>query len=330
MKAVVWTGYGGPGVLKLAEVEKPVPKDNEVLIKIIATTVTAGDCEVRSLRVAYWLWLPLRLSLGFFKPKKRILGMEFAGVVEAVGKEVTHLSKGDNVFASSGMDFGSYAEYICFPGDLPIAKKPNNMTFQEAACVPIGGLNALHYLRLANIKKGEKVLVYGATGSIGTFAVQLAKHFGGVVTAVGSARNLDMIRDVGAVEAFDYQKTDFTKLGKRFDVIFDVVGKAPFFRTMKCLNKNGRLLLASPKLSQLLFGSWLTKRNKDGKKVITTFPEDTSDDLFYLKELIESGKIRSVIDRQYPLVQIPDAHRYVEKGQKGGHVVISVQKEPAT
>jgi NADPH:quinone reductase-like Zn-dependent oxidoreductase len=329
MKAIVWTKYGPPNVLELREVEKPTPKDNEVLIRIHATTVTAGDCELRSLKFPIYLSLPIRLWRGFLKPRENsILGTELAGEIEAVGKDVNRFKEGDQVFGSAGMDIGTNAEYICLPeepGEMEggVAIKPANMTYEEAATVPFGGRDALHFLRKGNIKSGHKILINGAGGSIGTFAVQLAKHFGAEVTAVDSTEKLDMLLSIGADQVIDYTQEDFTKSGEVYDVIFDVVGTISFSRCEGSISKNGTYLLANPLGSQMVLGP-LT-RMTSSKKVIMQTASPTTQELIFLRELVEAGKIKSVIDRSYPLEQIAAAHSFVEKGGKKGNVVITVE-----
>jgi NADPH:quinone reductase-like Zn-dependent oxidoreductase len=327
MKAIVWTKYGPPDGLELREVEKPTPKDTELLIKIYATTVTAGDCELRSLKFPIYLNLAMRLWRGFLKPRENsILGTELAGEIEAVGKHVKRFKEGDHVFGSAGMDFGANAEYICLPeepGEMEggVAIKPANMTYEEAATVPFGGRDALHFLRKGNIQSGQKVLINGAGGSIGTFGVQLAKHFGAEVTAVDSTGKLDMLRSIGADQVVDYTQEDFTKNGEIYDVIFDVVGTVSFSRSESSITQNGTYLLANP-TSQMVRGLWT--RMTSSKRVVMETASGTTEDLIFLRELIEAGKIRTVIDRTYPLEQTAEAHRYVEKGGKKGNVVITV------
>jgi 2-desacetyl-2-hydroxyethyl bacteriochlorophyllide A dehydrogenase len=321
MKAIVFTQYGPPDVLQLKEVEKPTPKDNEVLIRIDATTVTAADCELRSLKLPIWLRLPIRIYLGLIRPRNKILGQELAGEIEAVGKDVKRLRKGDQVFAWTGLGLGAYAEYTCRPEKGMLAIKPANMTYEEAAAIPLGGLNALHFLRKGNVQSGQKVLILGAGGSIGTFAVQLARYFGAEVTAVDSTGKLDMLRSIGADQVIDYTQEDFTKNGETYDVIFDVVGKSSFTRSVRSLKHNGRYLLANPRLSQMVRGLWTSRSSK---KVIFGAASEKTEDLILLKELIEAGEIQSVIDRGYPLEHIAEAHRYVDTGHKKGNVVITV------
>ncbi|UCH59606.1 MAG: NAD(P)-dependent alcohol dehydrogenase [Anaerolineales bacterium] len=329
MKAIVWTKYGSPDVLEFRDVEKPVPKPNEVLIKIYATTVTAGDCEMRALKFPFILSLPMRLWIGFSKPKPdTIPGTELAGEIEAVGADVKEFKVGDQVFGSAGMGFGANAEYICLPekpGEMEggVAIKPANMTYEEAATVPFGGRDALHFLRLGNLQPGQKILINGAGGSIGTFAVQLARHFGAQVTAVDSTAKLDMLRSLGADRVIDYTREDFTKNSQVYDVIFDVVGTLSFSRSAKSIKRDGTYLLANPVNSQMLRGLWV--RMTSSRKVVMQTASGTIAALTYLRELIEAGIIRTFIDRSYPLEQIVEAHRYVETGQKQGNVVITVK-----
>ncbi len=326
MRAVVYTKYGSPDVLEVREVVRPIPKDNEVLIKVHATTVTKGDCELRSPKIPNLIWLLVRIFFGLIRPRKKILGAYLSGEVEAVGKDVKLFGKGDQVFAGMGARFGGYAEYVCLPEDGTVATKPANMTYEEAAVVPIGGLNALHYLRKGNIRSGEKVLINGAGGSFGTFAVQLAKYFGAEVTGVDSTEKLDMVRSIGADHVIDYTKEDFTRSGETYDVIFDVVAKSSLSRSVRSLKRNGRYLMTNPGgLSQMVRG--LVTSMTSSKKVIFQFAREPAEDLIFLKELIEAGKTRSVIDRRYPLERISEAHRYVESGQKKGDVVITLERD---
>ena len=331
MRAIVWTKYGPPDVLQLKEVAKPTPKDKEVLIRIYATTVTAADCELRSLNIPIALTLPVRIYLGLRRPRISILGQELAGEIEAVGKDVTRFRKGDQVFAWTGFRLGAYAEYTCLPEGGFVAIKPSNMTYEEAAALPVGGLEAAHFLRKGNIQSGQKVLINGAGGSIGTFAIQIAKHFGADVTGVDSTEKLDMLRSIGADQVIDYTQEDFTRSGETYDVIFDVVGKSSFSRSVKSLKPNGRYLLGNPGLSQQVRARWTSMPSS--KKVISwaaRAASESTEDLDFLKDLIEAGKLKSVIDRRYPLEQVAEAHRYVEKGHKKGNVVITVGRNNIT
>jgi NADPH:quinone reductase-like Zn-dependent oxidoreductase len=332
VKAIIWTRYGPPDVLELREVEKPAPKDHEVLIKVRATTATAGDCEMRSLRFPLYLSLPMRAFVGLRRPTRvTTLGMELAGEIESIGKDVKLFRKGDQVFGITGLSFGTYAEYMCLP-EAPeegaLAAKPANLSYEEAAAVPVGGLEALHYLRKARIQSGEEVLVNGAGGTIGTFAVQLAKYFGAEVTGVDSTGKLDMLRSIGADHVIDYTQEDFTRSGKTYGVIFDVVGKSSYSRSIRSLKENGRYLLANPGLSDRVRGPWTSKRSS--KRVVIGYASSKTEDLVFLRELIEVGTIRPIIDRCYPLEQTAEAHRYVEKGGKKGNVVITVEHAGST
>lgn len=328
MKAIVWTKYGSPDVLQLKEIAKPAPKANEVLIKIHATTVTAGDCEARNLKMPILIGLPMRMYVGLRKPNRiTVLGQELAGEIEAIGKDVKRFKVGDQVFGTTGLGFGAYAEYICLPEESTmgvLATKPANMTYEEAAAVPTGGLEALHFIRKGNIRRGEKVLVIGAGGSIGTFAVQLARYFGGEVTGVDSTSKLEMLRSIGADHVIDYTREDFTRNGETYDVIFDVPGKSSFSGSIRSLKQKGRYLLANPGLSHTLQGPWTSMRS--GKKVIFGAASQRTEDLVFLRDLIEAGQIKTVIDRRYSLEQIPEGHRYVDTGQKKGNIVITVSQ----
>ena len=299
MKAMVWTEYGPPEVLQLKEVETPTPKDKEVLVRIYATTVTAGDCEQRSLTLPILHRLLMRAYVGLKRPKRiTILGMDVAGEIEAVGKDVKLFQAGDQVFAATGfVGMGANAEYICLPEEPEkgaLALKPANMTYEEAAAVPVGGLEALHFLRQGNIQIGQKVLINGAGGTIGTFAVQLAKYFGAEVTGVDSTSKLDMLRSIGADQVIDYTQEDFTKSGKIYDFILDVVGKSSYSGSIRSLKQNGRYLIANPRPSQMVRGRWTSMRSS--KKVIVGAASEKTEDLIFLKELIEAGKMKLVID----------------------------------
>lgn len=323
MKAIALTKYGSPDGLQLTEVEKPVPRDNEVLIRVRATTVTAGDAEIRTLNFPSWLMLLIRLYVGFIKPRNFILGQELSGDVEAVGKNVTRFKEGDPVFGTTGFRFGAHAEYACLPEAGVLAIKPSNMTYEEATAVPVAGIEALHFMRKANIHSGEKVLIVGAGGSIGTIGVQLSRYFGAEVTGVDSTGKLDMLRSIGADHSIDYTQEDFTQSDQTYDVIFDVMGKSSFSGSIQSLKPNGRYLLGGNSgPSQLLRGRWVSMTGS--KKVIVGSASQKTEDLVFLKELIEAGKLKSVIDRRYSLEQTAEAHRYVETGQKKGNVVITV------
>ncbi|MFT5195530.1 MAG: 2-desacetyl-2-hydroxyethyl bacteriochlorophyllide A dehydrogenase [Candidatus Promineifilaceae bacterium] len=328
MKAIVWTKYGSPDGLQLRDVAKPSPKGDEVLVKIHATTVTAGDSELRRLKLPLMLSFPMRLYVGLRRPTRiTILGQELAGEVEEVGEDVKFFKKGDSVFGTTGFGFSAYAEYICLheePNAMQgaLAIKPANMNYEEAATVPTAGFEALHFLRQANIQQGQKVLIFGAGGSIGSFSVQLAKYFGAHVTAVDSSRKLDMLRSIGADEVVDYTQEDFTQNGQAYDVIIDVVGKRSFSRRLKSLKQDGVYFLANAGLSHVIIKIWSSITSR--KKVVIGSSSQKTEDLIFLKGLIEAGKIKSVIDRCYRLEHMAKAHRYVETGDKIGNVAITV------
>ena len=324
MKAIVYTKYGPPEVLQLKEIEKPVPKENEILVKIKATTVSVADIRARGFLVPSAFWLPARISLGFRGPKKKILGMELAGEVESVGENVKKFKEGDQVFAASLLSFGAYVEYICLPEDGPVSPKPDNITFEEAAAIPIGARTALFFLRKASIQSGQNVLIYGASGSVGTYAVQMAKILGANVTGVCSTRNLELVKSLGADRVIDYTKEDFSGKGEIYDVIFDTVGKSSFSACMKSLKKDGtyiNLTLFLPSVQML----W-AKLNSSIKIILGQNTPETPEPLNFLKDLVETGKLKVVIDRTYTFEEIVDAHRYVEQGHKKGNVVINLEQ----
>jgi len=322
MKAVVCPRYGAPDVLELREVAKPTPKDREVLIKVRATTVTSGDCRVRSLNFPKGFGLIGPLALGMSKPRQPILGTELAGEIESVGKDVRKLKVGDQVFAFSGAAMGCYAEYKLMPEEGAVARKPANLTYEEAATLSFGGTTALSFFRRSKVQKGDDVLINGASGGVGTSVVQLAKHFGAEVTGVCSTGNLDLVRSIGADEVIDYTKEDFTQNGRAYDVIVDTVGTAPFSRSGGSLKKGGRLLLVLSTLPDTLEGLWVSMTSD--KKVIAGPAAGRQEDVRLLARLAESGEIKPVIDRRYPLEEIVEAHRYVDTGHKRGSVVIAV------
>lgn len=323
MKAIVWTRYGPPDVLQLQEVEKPSPKENEVLIRVHAATVTLGDCELRRMEGPILFALIFRLYIGLFKPKRiTILGQELAGEIEAVGKEVTRFKKGDPVFAPCLLRLGAYAEYACLPETYPVLK-PASITFEEAATIPTGGINGLDFLRAGNVQAGENILINGAGGSIGTYALQIAKSLGVEVTAVDSAEKLDMLRSVGADHVIDYTQQDFTKNGETYDVIIDVIGKSSFSRSIRSLKPNGRYVLGNPSISARIRAHWTPMTL--GKKVILALAKYKTEYYTFLIQQFQTGKIQAIIDRRYPLEQTAEAHRYVDGGHKKGNVIITVE-----
>ena len=322
MRAIVWTEYGSPDGLRLAEVDKPTPKPGQVLVRVRATTVAAGDSEVRRLNIPLMLRLPFRIYLGLLRPRRVILGQELSGEIEAIGSAVKRFQAGDQVFAVTGPGFGAYAEYIALPENGGIAFKPANMTYLEAAAAPTAGLEALYHLGKANIQPDQQVAIVGGGGSIGTFAIQLAKAYGAQVTGVDEGSKLDTMRSVGADAVFDYTRDDFTSSGRTYDVIFDVMGMSPFSRTVRSLNQHGYYLLANSNLPKKLRGLWTSGTSR--RRVLFGTARQNAEDLDELQSLIEAGKIRSVIDRCYPLEEIAEAHRYVDSGRKKGSVVVLV------
>ncbi|MEW8564018.1 MAG: NAD(P)-dependent alcohol dehydrogenase [Candidatus Thiodiazotropha sp.] len=323
MKAVVYTKYGPPEVLHVEEVVPPIPEDDELLIRVRAAEATKADCEMRGFNFQVkWFMPSLRLMLGLFKPRKRILGGYFAGEVEAIGKEVTRFNKGDSLFGSTKLRLGAYAEYMTLPQHYTLVRMPVNLTYAEAAAVPLGGLNALHFMRKAEIKSGEKVLVNGAGGSIGTFGVQIAKTMGAEVTAVDSGIKEEMLREIGADHFIDYTREDFTESEQSYDVIFSMVAKTPFKKCIKLLNRNGRYLLANPRVSDML-SSIMVSRFSD-KQAMFAFAGETEEELNTLREMIEKGEIGPTVDKVYPMEEAVEAHRSVETEQRLGSIVITL------
>jgi NADPH:quinone reductase-like Zn-dependent oxidoreductase len=329
MKAAVCTAYGPPDVLEIRDVPKPVPKDDEVLVRIRATTVSAADCELRRFDFAPWIWVPMRLGFGIRKPRRRVLGQDLAGDVEAIGTEVKSLRTGDRVFATTGISLGAYAEYIRLrehPQTGAITTMPANLDYPDAAAVPYGGGEAWGFLRKANVRSGQRVLVNGAGGSFGTFAVQLAKDLGAHVTAVDSAPKLEMLRTIGADRVIDYALEDFTEGPETYDVIFDVVRGTPSARMVRLLTEQGWLLMANPGFLQIVRARWAARGSR--KRVSFMASAFTSEDLAYLRGLVEAGRLRPVVDRRFPLEQIVEAHRYAETGQKLGNIVVVIAETP--
>jgi NADPH:quinone reductase-like Zn-dependent oxidoreductase len=326
MKAIVYEKYGPPEVLQIKEIEKPTPKSNEVLVKVHATTVTLFDCWNRSSTAPTGFGIPMRIASGIRKPKQPVLGTEFAGEIEAVGKDVKLFRKGDQVFGFTGMSSGTYVEYRCMPEDGMLAPKPANMTYEEAAAVPYGALTALYFLRKGNIQSGQKVLIFGASGGVGNYAVQISKHFGAEVTGVCSTKKIEMVKSLGADSVIDYTKEDFTQGGELYDIIFDTIGKSQFAGSARSLKKDGVYLFATFGLPRLLRILWfkLTSSKKVGPLGVV---EERTEDLIFLKQLIEAKEIKSIVDKCYPLEQMAEAHAYVETGHKKGNVVITTVKQ---
>jgi NADPH:quinone reductase-like Zn-dependent oxidoreductase len=325
MKAVVYEKYGPPNVLEFAEVAGPAPKDNEILIRIYATTVTTGDWRARSLDVPTGFRLISRLFFGIFKPRQPILGTELAGEIESVGKGVSKFKIGDQVFAYNGAGMGCHAEYKCMPEDGAVALKPSNLSYEEAAAISFGGTTALDFFRRGKLKSGEKVLINGASGGVGTAAVQVARHFGAEVTGVCSTGNVQLVRSLGANHVIDYTEEDFTQNGETYDVIVDIAGTAPYSRSKGSLKEEGRLLLVLAELSDLLQIPWVSMTSR--KKVIGGPAAERPEDLLFLAKLVEDGEFKPVIDRRYPFEQIIEAHRYVDAGHKKGNVVITLEHD---
>jgi NADPH:quinone reductase-like Zn-dependent oxidoreductase len=323
VKAITYSRYGPPDVLELSEVRKPVPKDNEVLIRVRAAEATKSDCEMRSFRFPLkWFWLPLRIALGVRKPRRQILGGYFSGEIESTGKDVTTFSVGEQVFGTAGLQLGAYAEYLALSARCAIAAKPKNMSFAEAAAVPLGGLNALHFMRRARIRPGEQVLINGAGGSIGSHAVQIAKSMGAEVTAVDSGVKEGLLRRIGADHFVDYTEEGFAGRGETFDVIFDMVPGSSYTGCIGALRPNGRYLSGNPRLSVMLRAPFTSRFTS--KTAIFAFAEETREELATLKEMIEDGRIGPIVDRVFPMERAADAHRLVETEQRRGAIVIAI------
>ena len=322
MKAVIWTRYGPPEVLQIQEVEKPAPKENEVLIKVHATTVETGDCELRRYRLHNWFYMLFRPYFGLFRPRLvKTLGQQLSGEIEALGSGVTKFKIGDAIFA--GVErMGATAEYICLPENSAIVIKPNEISFEEAAAVTVGGINALHFLKKASIQPGQKVLIYGSSGAIGTFAVQLAKHMGAEVSAVCSSGKIELVKSLGAAHIIDYTRQKLSDTHQHFDVVFDTIGKSPYAESLSVLKPGGIYLLANPTLRQQLRSYWTQLTS--GKRTTCRLAQNSAEDLNYLKQLIEQDKLKVVVDRCYPMEKIVEAHRYVEQGHKNGNVVVTI------
>jgi NADPH:quinone reductase-like Zn-dependent oxidoreductase len=323
MKAITYSTYGPPEVLQLREVTKPIPEDDEILIKVRAAEATKSDCEMRSFKFSViWFWLPLRIALGVRKPKRQILGGYFSGEIESFGKDVTRFSTGEQVFGAAGLRLGAYGEYVALPASYTIVDKPRNMSFAEAAAVPLGGLNALHFMRKAKIQAGEKLLINGAGGSIGTHAIQIAKSMGAEVTAVDSSIKEDMLRRIGADHFIDYMKEDFSRSSRTYDVIFDMVPGSSYSACIKALNPMGRYFSGNPRVSLMirsLFTTWFTD-----KSASFAFARETKEELLELREMIENGKIVSIVDQVFPMEKATEAHHRVETEQRLGAIVIEV------
>ena len=330
MKAIVCTKCGPPEVLQLQDVEKPIPNDKAMLVRIHATSVGFGDIVARNFRaisprkftMPLLFWLFAKIYFGFKKPKITILGSEFAGIIESVGKNVTLFKPGDQVFGYLGQGMGAYAEYRCMPENGCVAIKPTNMTFEEAAVVPYGAIMALNLLRKAKIQSGQKVLINGASGGIGSYAIQIAKYFGAEVTGVCGTPRLEFVKSLGADQVIDYTREDFSQQGETYDLIFDILGKSSFARCKNSLKQNGIYLLASFKMKQLYQMLWTSL--KGGKRVICSIAPGSREDLISVKEMIEAVKIKSIIEKRFSLEQAAKAHQYVESGLKKGQIVITV------
>lgn len=332
MKAIVRTEYGAPDVLHLTEVEKPTPKDNEILVRVYATSVNFGDLMARNFKaisprkfnMPFFLWLPAKIAFGLGKPIITVLGSELAGEVEAVGKDVTKFKAGDQIFAYLGMNMGANAEYVCIPESGSVALKPSNLSYEEAVTLPYGAIMATSLIGKANIQRGQKVLINGASGGIGSMAVQLAKYYGAEVTGVCGTPRLEFVKSLGADKVIDYTQEDFTQNGETYDLIFDILGRSSFARVKRSLKPDGIYLLSSFKVKALLQMLW-TSLTGSKQKVICAFANETPESLAFVKKLVEEGKVKAIVDKSFPMEQAAEAHRYVEQGRKQGNVVIAIQ-----
>jgi NADPH:quinone reductase-like Zn-dependent oxidoreductase len=322
MKAVTYNQYGPPGVLKYSEVPKPEPKSDEVRIHIKAATVTAGDCEIRRFDIDPSYWLPLRLYMGLFKPRIKILGQEFTGVIDKVGQNVSRFKPGDKVLGGTEMNLGAYAEYLCLPEKHPIATIPNGVSFEQAATIPTGGLNALYFLRKVKIQPGDTILIHGAGGSIGTYAIQLAKLWKAHVIATELPCKTSFLNELGADQVIDTTKIDFTLSDKPYDIILDVTGRAPLKKCLKLLRTGGSFIQANPGIPFLLRKNWCSMAGN--KKIYTGLAAYKSEDMDYLTSLMASGDLSPYIDKKFKLSDMYEAHQYVEEGHKNGHIVIQI------
>lgn len=331
MKAIVRTEYGTPAVLHLKEVEKPAPKDNEILVRVYATSVNFGDLMARNFKAVsprkfnmpFFLWLPAKIAFGLGKPIITVLGSELAGEVEAVGRDVTKFKAGDQVFAYLGMNMGANAEYVCIPESGSVALKPSKLSYEQAATLPYGAIMAASLLGRANLQPGQKVLINGASGGIGSMAVQLAKYHGAEVTGVCSTPRLEFVRSLGADKVIDYTREDFTQNGETYDLIFDILGRSSFSRVKRSLKPEGIYLLSSFKMKALLDMLW-TSLAGSNQKVICAFADETPESLAFVKKLVEEGKVKAIVDKSFPMEQAAEAHRYMEGGYKTGNVVITL------
>lgn len=320
MKAIIWTAYGPPEVLEPREIAQPVPGPDDVLIRIRAANAFPGDAEMRRFQMHPSMWLPVRLMFGVTRPRIAVLGQEVSGEVAAVGENVTRFAVGDTIFGSTGMKFGGYAEYVALPAKYPFAIKPDSVSHVDASTITIGGGNALHFIRLAALKPGMKILINGACGSIGTYAVQLARLEGAEVTVVDSSDKLETLEAIGAHHLIDYQKQDFTRSGIEYDVVFDIVGKSHYARSLACVKPGGRYLLANHGLTVMARGAFTSRMGN--KAVVSKLANPDAADIEHLAQLIADGRIRAVVDRVFPLSEAVAAHRYIDSGRRQGHVVL--------